>query len=146
MTDSIKASRMLSEAGIDQRIADYLYEETTKLDAPISMTACLVLARHIHALSHAPEAGKPVAWRWKPSGARHHILTANKPAHDSAEPLYAHPPEARLREVDLRRALEFGILSCSGPTNDAEIKMLDKQIEETWQEYRAALAQQEDGK
>jgi hypothetical protein len=30
-----------------RRAADYLYEETTKLDAPISMGACLVMAKHI---------------------------------------------------------------------------------------------------
>lgn len=38
-----------------QQAADYLYEETTKLDAPISYTACLVLAKHLLG-SPAPDA------------------------------------------------------------------------------------------
>jgi len=33
-----------------RRAADYLFDETTKLDAPITMTACLALAQHIVAL------------------------------------------------------------------------------------------------
>lgn len=42
-----------------QAIADYLYEETTKLDAPISYTACLVLAKHI--LGEAAGALEPLS-------------------------------------------------------------------------------------
>ena len=36
-----------------RRAADYLFDETTKLDAPITMTACLALAQHIVALQSA---------------------------------------------------------------------------------------------
>jgi hypothetical protein len=39
-------SRPLVNADV-QRAADYLFEETTKLDALISYTACLVLAKNI---------------------------------------------------------------------------------------------------
>jgi hypothetical protein len=44
------------------------------------------------------------------------------------------------REAELRRALEFGVWSFAGPTNDAEIKILEEHIEEAWQEYRAPLS------
>ncbi len=40
-----------------QAIADYIYEETTKLDAPISYTASLVMARHILASTADPVMG-----------------------------------------------------------------------------------------
>ncbi len=35
-----------------QEMADYLYEQMTRLDAPISMGACLVMARHIEAVDN----------------------------------------------------------------------------------------------
>jgi len=37
-----------------QSIADYLFEETTKLNAPISYTACLVLAKHVLGTAQNP--------------------------------------------------------------------------------------------
>ena len=36
----------------------------------------------------------------------------------------------------LREALEFGMWSWAGPTNDAEVKMLEEQIEAAWQDFK----------
>jgi len=42
----------------------------------------------------------------------------------------------RGRESDLREALEFGMWSWAGPTNAAEEKMLEEQIEAAWQDFK----------
>jgi len=36
-----------NQEGVEIRIADYVYDEMVRLDAPISISACLVIARHI---------------------------------------------------------------------------------------------------
>jgi len=56
---------------ITQAIADYLYVQMEKLDAPITMIACVALAQHVQRLCHpaqVPQPGNPNTWSGTISG------------------------------------------------------------------------------